>query len=106
MRHGPSRTQAHYRSLTDAVEKAWHDIVGASGEQALGPIFVHGSIVAGREQGFDLPLAGGDHEWIRNNMAGFEAKAASGNQDFVDLVHEVKTRPAFSDALKASNGTA
>lgn len=53
---------------------------------------VVGGILAGREQGLALPEAGGDVEWLRENMGYFERRAQEGDTAMAELVKEVKDR--------------
>lgn len=53
---------------------------------------IAGAIVAGMEQGFVLPPAGEDAEWMRENMHAFRAKADSGDEDMKGLVEEIERR--------------
>lgn len=50
-----------------------------------------GAIVAGTEAGFSIPPAGGDKEWLKENMDAFRRKA-EGDEDFRDMVEEVEER--------------
>lgn len=103
IRVGPSRTREHYAKLSSAVDADWKKIVGGDGLAAL---FVHATIVGGLEQGFDIPEAGKDAEWMKENYLAFQKKAQAGNEDFQELVQEIKTRPCFSDVASSVNGHA
>jgi len=58
-------------------------------------IFILGDIVAGMEAGFALPQAGEDQNWLKVNLAAFRERAESGDEDFKDVLREIRTRPAF-----------
>jgi hypothetical protein len=51
-----------------------------------------GGLIGGYEAGFMIPQAGGDVQWLKDNMAKFEEKAKAGDDAFADLVAEVKER--------------
>lgn len=61
-------------------------------ERALHNVFLMEDIVAGSEQGFELPVAGKDGEWARENMAAFEKRATNGDEGMRRLVEEYKAR--------------
>lgn len=39
-----------------------------------------------------MPLAGGDREWLKTNEKAFEEKAQAGDEDFADMLKEVRGR--------------
>lgn len=51
-----------------------------------------GSIVAGSEVGFAIPPAGEDRQWLKENIDKFQQKADEGDEDFKDMVEDVKSR--------------
>ncbi|KAI8942280.1 hypothetical protein NX059_000359 [Plenodomus lindquistii] len=55
-------------------------------------IFIHGTIVTGAEQGFLLPLAGQDDQWLEENMAEFKRRADVGDESMRKLVGEVRIK--------------
>jgi len=101
VRHGPSRTQALYDNVIETLEQAWASIVGTTGDQELRAVFLLGGFVAGAEVGFPLPQAGHDAEWLREHYPAFQKLAESGDEDFQDLVQELKTRDVFKDILNS-----
>ena len=50
------------------------------------------TIAAGREVGLELPEAGGEREWLKENIPTFEKKAADGDTEVDDMVKDVKER--------------
>jgi hypothetical protein len=54
--------------------------------------FVLGSLTAGWEGGFSMPAAGQDKQWLKDNWAAFEEKAAAGDEEFAEMLAEVKQR--------------
>ena len=122
VRHGPSRTRAHYDKLCESIEAAWTEAVGGRAgkqlqegpakdqvelEKELRAIFILGSIVAGSEAGFTVPAAGQDAVWIKENASRFVKLAEQGDQHMGDMVDELSKRDEFKDAIssaRASNG--
>lgn len=39
-----------------------------------------------------MPEAGGDGQWLKDNVEAFEKKAEEGDEDFRDMVDECKAR--------------
>lgn len=99
IRTGPSRTTEDYNSLTSSLNKAWCEIVGSTGEQELGAVFILGDIVAGSEAGFVFPPAGGDKKWLREHFEEFESRAKEGDEGFAGLVKEVREREDLKEVL-------
>lgn len=99
MRAGPSRTTADYDAVCAALGREWARIVDDPAHE-LRAIFVLGSLVAGAEAGFALPSAGEDGRWMKENRAEFQRRADEGDEDFVGLVEELRTRPCFKGALE------
>lgn len=61
-------------------------------ERALHNVFLMEDIVAGAEQGFELPVAGQDEGWARENMEAFEKRAKDGDEGMRRLVEEYKAK--------------
>ena len=61
-------------------------------ERALHNVFLMEDIVAGSEQGFELPAAGEDEGWAKKNMEAFEERARDGDEGMRRLVEEYKGR--------------
>jgi len=114
VRHGPSRTQEMYADLCRQIENAWDEVVGgggrggsggskangdgangvkgAEGEKELKGIIILGDIVAGWENGFAIPEAGKDKEWLKENWAEFRRLAGEGREEWKGLVEDVEAR--------------
>lgn len=101
MRTSAARTQRDFDQLCNDVHVAWSSIVHPGHptkpppDQELRAVFVLGDITAAWEAGFAVPPAGQDAQWARDNMAAFREKADGGDEDFADLVEELKTRDEF-----------
>ena len=101
VRVGPTRTQQDWNELCKQIEKAWYDIAGTplprlkgrkEPDTSLRSVIVMGGMTAGLEAGFVLPAAGGDVEWLQDNWEAFNEKADAGDEEFKQLVAEVKER--------------
>ncbi|KAL2043152.1 hypothetical protein N7G274_004212 [Stereocaulon virgatum] len=96
IRPSPTRPAPLLNTLCTQITTAWNTTVNPhakpSDELELRAVFVLGTIVAGREVGFELPPAGEDGQWVKENMEAFKAKAEAGDRDFRDLVEEVGRR--------------
>lgn len=90
VRTGKSRPRSAYDDLCRKLRTAWEELLPSNA--SLHAVFVHGSLVAGEEQGFLRPEAGSDAEWVRMNMPEFERRAAAGHEDMKLLVEECKAR--------------
>lgn len=89
VRAGPSRPRSSYDELCRQLRGSWETVLPTT---PLDLISVHGSLVAGEENGFLRPEAGHDAEWVREHMAEFERLAAAGNEEMKTLVEECKSR--------------
>ena len=85
--------------MTSSLVQAWTDIVGNTGKLELRVVFVLGDIVAGAEAGFAFPAAGKDKEWLKEHHEEFEQKAQLGDEDFQDLMHELRERQDLKEVL-------
>lgn len=90
VRTGASRPRAAYDELCRRLRAAWEEILPSSA--SLHAIFVHGSLVAGEEQGILRPEAGKDEAWVRTHMPEFERRAAEGDEGMKTLVEECRSR--------------
>lgn len=90
VRSGNSRPRSAYDELCRKLRTVWEELLPPS--TPLHAVFVHGSLVAGEEQGFIRPEAGNDVEWVRINMPEFERRAAAGSEDMRLLVEECRSR--------------
>ncbi|KAL2866209.1 uncharacterized protein BJX67DRAFT_355976 [Aspergillus lucknowensis] len=95
VRSGGPRTSEDFEDLALQVQGAWDRIVVRAErckETELNRVFVMGAIAAGVENGVLLPRAGGDVDWLRENLPRFEERARRGDRDFIDLVEEMRDR--------------
>jgi len=100
VRHGPSRTQADYEDVSRQISTAWDSIVPLprikrsmeAPDTELRMVMFYGSIQAVYEAGFMMPAAGGDVKWLEENMHAFEEKASAGDEEFKEMIQEVKAR--------------
>ncbi|KAI1849715.1 hypothetical protein JX266_004664 [Neoarthrinium moseri] len=105
VRRGPTRMQDDFNALAAELVAAWARIVHPlhrdtsrpplEPELELRGVWITGEIISSWETGFLVPPAGKDVEWARENMAAFKKRAANGEQEFKDLVHELESRPEF-----------
>ncbi|ETS73806.1 hypothetical protein PFICI_14752 [Pestalotiopsis fici W106-1] len=101
VRTSAARTQQDFDQLCNDVHVAWSSIVHPAHptkppqDQELRAVFILGDITAAWEAGFTVPPAGQDAQWAKENMAAFQDKANNGDEDFADLVEELKTRDEF-----------
>ena len=56
--------------------------------------------MAGYEAGWDLPPAGQDRNWLKDNLAMFRFRADSGEEEFVELLEEIGRREDLKGILK------
>lgn len=59
---------------------------------ALHNVFIFEDLAAGVEQGFLLPQAGQEEEWVKDNMEEFEKRAAEGDENVKRLMEEMKAK--------------
>jgi hypothetical protein len=95
------RSADDFNALCGEINSAWASIVHPdrhvpSETEELRAIFITGELIAGTEAGIVIPSAGHDLEWAAENMEIFKAKAAAGDQDFVELLAEMNGRPEFT----------
>ncbi|KAF7349641.1 hypothetical protein MSAN_01690400 [Mycena sanguinolenta] len=100
VRSGPSRTHELYESLCRQIEAAWTasvgDLAAQDGAHAhLTGVYVLGTVTASYKQGFMVPKAGQEVEWMRENLPKFQALADGGNELVRDMIGELRTREDF-----------
>ncbi|KAJ7692554.1 hypothetical protein B0H17DRAFT_1061254 [Mycena rosella] len=100
VRPGPSRTRDLYESLCRQIEATWTASVGDPATQGvahahLAGAFVLGTVTVANEQGFMIPEAGQDAEWMRENLPKFQALADDRNELCRDMIAELRTREDF-----------
>ncbi|KAL9113838.1 MAG: hypothetical protein Q9227_001972 [Pyrenula ochraceoflavens] len=92
VRHGPSRTKEDYDDISKQLTVAWKSIVGSDGDHYLHAVFVMGDLNAMYEEGFILPPAGQDRQWLKVHLKDFQKRAAEGDEEFQNLIQELKNR--------------
>ncbi|EKG16696.1 Tautomerase [Macrophomina phaseolina MS6] len=102
VRPGASRPRSAYDELCRQLRAAWEDIFSSlqdansnktnAAAVPLDGIFILGTIIAGEEQGFLLPEAGKDGEWVREHWKEFEKRAGAGDAGMKALVEECRER--------------
>ncbi|KAH8807812.1 hypothetical protein F5884DRAFT_900143 [Xylogone sp. PMI_703] len=106
VRAGGPRTVDGFGELAEQIIQAWDRIINdgkkGHGVKELKVVSILGSISAGFESGFLLPAAGGDASWLNDNRSEFEKLASQGDQDFVELLHEMQNREDLVQALGRS----
>ncbi|KAI9821842.1 MAG: hypothetical protein M1827_002424 [Pycnora praestabilis] len=113
IRSGGDRSTSQFNTLCTEIASAWDSIfdsknvnedrpVASEGHTKLRAVFVLPVIGAGLENGFALPPAGGDKEWVRKNMSAFEKLADEGNEDFKDVVEEIRKRDEFRNLVEGT----
>ena len=63
-------------------------------------VVIMADISAGIEAGFGVPEAGGEVEWLRENMGAFRELADAGDEDLKGLVREVEGREDLRGKLE------
>ncbi|KAJ3528334.1 hypothetical protein NM208_g10246 [Fusarium decemcellulare] len=98
VRRGASRTQEDFNSLCAEIRDAWGRIVHPEHrapqlpptDLELRSVFITGELIAGMKTSFFVPKAGEELAWAQENYAAFKERANAGDEDFVDLVAELK----------------
>ncbi|WPH04424.1 putative oxalocrotonate tautomerase enzyme [Acrodontium crateriforme] len=114
VRTGPARTQKDWDDLCHDIEAAWDRIVRPGlakmkrndkdvASTELRSVIIIAGLIAGSEAGFTLPQAGSDAQWMKENWAAFNKKADEGDQDFIDMVKEIKQR-GILEKINGTNG--
>ncbi|PSK59251.1 hypothetical protein C1H76_8041 [Elsinoe australis] len=100
VRNGPSRAKAEFESVAEQIIAEWDRIVPLphvsrstpKPDRTLRMVMFFGCIVAGYEAGFMTPDAGGDKQWLKDNVAAFQWRADEGDKDFKEMIAECKQR--------------
>ncbi|KAF5526297.1 hypothetical protein CGCA056_v002726 [Colletotrichum aenigma] len=101
-----SRTRDDFNALCGDIRTAWARIVHpdvADGklppqELELRAVFITGELIAGMKASFMTPAVGEELAWAKENYHAFEERAHAGDEDFVELVAELRTWPGFDVA--------
>ncbi|KAJ6522200.1 hypothetical protein DFH09DRAFT_1097282 [Mycena vulgaris] len=89
-----------FATLCRQLEAAWTASVGEPAIQGgahahFSAAFVLATVTAAYEQGWMVPEAGQDVEWMHENLPKFQALADDGNELFRDMIAELRTREDF-----------
>ncbi|KAH0494600.1 hypothetical protein TgHK011_001217 [Trichoderma gracile] len=88
-RAGSNRTNEVYLEHCEKIVTHWERIAGREGEEGLRTVWVMGALTTALEAGIGRPKTGEEAQWIQDKMAQFQALAAAGDEDFVELLHEI-----------------
>ncbi|KAK7048030.1 putative cis-3-chloroacrylic acid protein [Favolaschia claudopus] len=105
VRTGGSRTPEQFEQLCRAIEDAWTSVVTEGVKpktmdgRGLTGVFVLGTYTAAYEQGFMIPAAGKDQEWLAQNVDAFKHAAKEGNEVIAELLEELTERDEFKNLL-------
>ncbi|KPM43798.1 hypothetical protein AK830_g2744 [Neonectria ditissima] len=99
VRSGSNRSDEAFAQLAKELEAIWDEVVGRKSSD-IGPnnakvlqaVFVIPGITA-REEGLAIPPAGTESAWLKENLTSFQERAERGDEDFQDLLAELKDRP-------------
>ncbi|KAL9097024.1 MAG: hypothetical protein Q9165_000988 [Trypethelium subeluteriae] len=105
VRPSPARTRAEFNKLCQSIQEAWDKVIASlpqhpfnrvdrtvGDEKELRTIFVLPVIAAGKEVAVEIPEAGKDREWLKENMMAFEKRAAEGDDEVSDMIKDIKDR--------------
>ncbi|KAI9713560.1 MAG: hypothetical protein M1820_000942 [Bogoriella megaspora] len=123
IRPSSQRTRAHFRTLCSQISESWNSIITSlpqhpfnptevdpnkNPEYELSTIFIMGSIVGGQEASFEIPEAGGEEQWMRQNWVEFKRRADAGEEEWQEMIQDVEERGLLGDGGgegKGTNGT-
>ncbi|PNP43479.1 hypothetical protein TGAM01_v210434 [Trichoderma gamsii] len=91
-RAGSNRSSEEYLEHCKDLVGEWEKIVGRYGEMGLRTVWVNGTLTQALEAGIGRPKTGEEDKWIEENMALFKELAASGDEDFIELMKELELR--------------
>ncbi|PTB67741.1 hypothetical protein BBK36DRAFT_1197759 [Trichoderma citrinoviride] len=91
-RAGSNRTNEVYLDHCKQIVTHWERIVGRQGEEGLRTVWVMGALTTALEAGIGRPKTGEEDQWIQDNMQHFQALAAAGDKDFVELLQELEEK--------------
>ena len=74
-----------------------HSLSPSSSKSQLRTILILGDIVGGQEAGLALPQAGDDKQWLMDYSYDIQDTAEDGDEDFQDMIDEVKGRKDMRD---------
>jgi len=110
VRVSPSRTKEMFDELALKIQDVWYDAVNNAGDhkgRSNGHVdsiaekkakklhfVVFAPIVTALENGVNLPSAGKEGTWLKDNMAYFKEQAeVHGDEEFRDMLREINERP-------------
>ncbi|KIW72147.1 hypothetical protein PV04_00366 [Phialophora macrospora] len=83
------RSKQLYDDHCRELVRVWERVVGKEAERALRTVWVLGALTTAVECGIARPRVGEEEQWLASNMVEFRRLAAAGDEDFVELVHEL-----------------
>ncbi|KAJ9640164.1 uncharacterized protein PV06_10688 [Exophiala oligosperma] len=95
-RQGERRTKEIYDDHARDIIKAWEGVVVGPGPSpgdpsaSLRTVWIMGALTTAVECGIARPKVGDEDKWVEENMDEFKKLAASGDTDFIDLLHELE----------------
>ncbi|KAF2829498.1 hypothetical protein CC86DRAFT_465099 [Ophiobolus disseminans] len=72
--------------------------------RALHNVFIYEDVAAGAEQGFVLPVAGQEGEWVQENIEAFKKRAEMGDESVKQLLLEVGDGLGKKEEIKEGLG--
>ncbi|EGR52960.1 uncharacterized protein TRIREDRAFT_103006 [Trichoderma reesei QM6a] len=91
-RAGSNRTNEVYLDHCKRIVAHWERIVGREGDEGLRTVWVMGALTTALEAGIGRPKTGEEDQWIQDNIPHFRTLAAAGDEDFVELLHELEEK--------------
>ncbi|PTB78933.1 hypothetical protein M440DRAFT_1436348 [Trichoderma longibrachiatum ATCC 18648] len=89
---GSNRTKEVYLDHCKQIVTHWERIIGCEDEEGLRTVWVMGALTTALEAGIGRPKTGEENQWIGDNMQNIQALAAAGDEDFVELLHELEEK--------------
>ncbi|PWY94131.1 hypothetical protein BO94DRAFT_321678 [Aspergillus sclerotioniger CBS 115572] len=104
VRNGSTRSREAFNELCSDINDAWRRIVHLDlptstlppRELELAAIYITGELLAGMKFGFQVPAAGSEMAWSEIHHSSFKARAALGDEDFVEFVAGLEKKPGFN----------
>ncbi|GAB1195552.1 hypothetical protein APSETT444_004813 [Aspergillus pseudonomiae] len=105
----PGQKDALAEAITDLhansnINDAWRRVVHPDlptstmmpRELELAAIYITGELLAGMKFGFPIPAAGCEMAWSEIHYPSFKARAALGDETFVEFVADLEKKPGFN----------
>ncbi|GAB1206182.1 hypothetical protein APSETT445_004864 [Aspergillus pseudonomiae] len=104
VRNGPTRSRESFNELCSNINDAWRRVVHPDlptstmmpRELELAAIYITGELLAGMKFGFPIPAAGCEMAWSEIHYPSFKARAALGDETFVEFVADLEKKPGFN----------